>query len=206
MSSSPHLSLSVNRSFQLFALLCGAAVSVAAEPLPNLFRVRSALDVRGATHQLANVPGTRVTVFVFLGRECPISQRYIPKLNRIAAERQTNAVQFYGVIAERNLTREKAAAFSREYSVQFPLLFDDQFALARWLRPTHVPEAFVLKPDGDIVYRGRIDDWYESIGKARAVVQHHELQDGIAAVLAGRTPARSFARPVGCYFEEFPRQ
>ena len=158
------------------------------------------------THQLGNVPGAKVTVFVFLGRECPISQRYVPKLNRIAAEHKTNAVQFYGVIAERKLTRAKAAAFSKECSVQFPVLFDDQFALAQWMRPTHVPEAFVLKADGDIVYRGRIDDWYESIGKARAVVQRHELRDGIAAVLAGRTPERSFARPVGCYFEELPRQ
>lgn len=185
--------------------MCGVALSFAAEPVPNLFRVRTAIDVQGTTHQLGNASDAKATVFVFLGRECPLSQRYIPKLNGIAAEHKTNAVQFYGVIAERKLTRAKAATFAREYAIQFPVLFDDKLAIAQWLRPTHVPEAFVLKPDGDIVYRGRIDDWYESIGKARAVVRHHELRDGIAAVLAGRTPDRLFAPPVGCYFEELPR-
>jgi peroxiredoxin len=206
MSSSPHLSLGVKRWFQLLALSCSAALAVAGEPAPSLFRVRSATDAEGFTHRLGEDRGTKVVVLVFLGAECPISQRYLPKLNRLAADHKTNAVEFYGVVAERKMTRAKAAAFAKEYSIQFPVLFDDKLALARWLRPTHVPEAFVLKPDGDIVYRGRIDDWYESIGKARAVIQHHELRDGIAAVLAGRTPQRLFARPVGCYFEELPRQ
>jgi hypothetical protein len=191
--------------FQILLLTGCALFTAAAEPAPSLFRVRSAVDVQGKAHQLDGAPGIKVSVFVFLGPECPISQRYVPKLNRIATEHKTNAVQFYGVVAERKMTRARAAAFAREYSVQFPVLFDEKLALARWLRPTHVPEAFVLKSDGDIVYRGRIDDWYESIGKPRAVVQHHELRDGITAVLADRTPARLFARPVGCYFEEFSR-
>ena len=81
------------------------------------------------------------------------------------------------------------------------MLLDGNLSLARWLRPTHVPEAYVLKPDGDILYRGRIDDGYEALGKPRAVVQHRELRDAISAVRAGRVPPRLFARPVGCYFE-----
>ena len=208
MSSSPQLSLGVKSWFQLqlLVLACGVTLAVSAEPVPGLFRVRSATDAAGVTHRLGEAHGTKVVVLVFLGAECPISQRYLPKLNRIAAEHKTNAVEFYGVVAERKMMRAKVAAFTKEYSIQFTVLFDDKLALARWLRPTHVPEAFVLKPDGDVVYRGRIDDWYESIGKARAVVQNHELRDGIAAVLAGRNPRRFFARPVGCYFEELPQQ
>jgi hypothetical protein len=65
-----------------------------------------------------------------------------------------------------------------------------------------MPEAFVLKADGDVIYHGRIDDWYEAIGKPRAVVQKRELRDAITAALANRVPARVYARPVGCYFEE----
>jgi hypothetical protein len=83
------------------------------------------------------------------------------------------------------------------------VLFDDAGLFARWLHPTHVPEAFVLKPDGDVAYRGRIDDWYQAPGKPRAVVQHHELRDAIAAVRAGKAPPRLFAQPVGCYFEDW---
>jgi hypothetical protein len=67
-----------------------------------------------------------------------------------------------------------------------------------------MPEAFVLKRDGDVIYHGRIDDWYESPGKPRAVAQHHELRDALTAVLAGKSPPKIFAPPVGCYFEDWP--
>jgi hypothetical protein len=177
---------------------------MAAEPGHQLFRVRNVLDVHGEAHQLGGKPDLKAIVLVFLGPECPISQRYVPELNRIATEQGTNAVQFLGVISSPSMTRTQAAAFVREYAVGYPVIFDDSGRLARWLRPTHVPEAFVLKPDGDVLYHGRIDDGYEAPGKVRAVVRNRELRDALREMLAGRAPQRRFVRPVGCYFEEWP--
>ena len=185
-------------------LLCAAWPVRAGELAPDFFRVRTLTDTQGKEHQLGSMAGVKAIVLVFLGPECPVSQRYVPELNRIAAMHQTNAVEFYGVVSASKKARENATAFVKEYSIKFPVLVDDRLALAKWLRPTHVPEAYVLKRDGDVVYRGRIDDWYEAVGKPRAVVRQRELRDAIEAVLAGRTPPRSFAQPVGCYFEELP--
>ena len=185
----------------LSLLLLLPLAKAADEPVPNLFRVRHIVDVAGQDHLLGGKPGTKVVVIVFLGPECPISQRYVPELNRLAAGRGTNGLEFYGVVSGRSAKREEAAAFQKDYAIQFPILFDEGGLLARWFHPTHVPEAFVLKPDGDIVYHGRIDDGYASPGRPRAVVQHRELRDAIAAVRAGRTPGRVYAPPVGCYFE-----
>jgi len=185
----------------LFAL---ASLPVMAADQPDFFRVRAATDVHGKAHRLGIAAGTKVSVLVFLGPECPVSQRYVPELNRIAAGQGTNGVEFYGVISGKSITRSNAAFFVKEYAIQYPVLFDDAGLFARWLRPTHVPEAFVLKPDGDVAYRGRINDWYQAPGKPRAVIQHHELRDAIAAVRAGKTPPRLFAQPVGCYFEDWP--
>ena len=69
--------------------------------------------------------------------------------------------------------RTQSLAFVKDYAITFPVLFDEGGPLARWLRPTHMPEAFVLKPDGAVLYHGRIDDWYESPGKPRARAQQH---------------------------------
>lgn len=190
---------------QWFSILfLSVALLPAAESRHDLFRVRRAIDATGHTHRLAERPATKAVVFIFLGPECPISQRYVPKLNRLAATQDTNAVEFFGVIAGQSMTRTQAVAFAKDYAIQFPILFDDGLALARWLRPTHMPEAFVLQRDGDVVYHGRIDDWYQSPGKPRAAAQHHELRDALAAVTAGKTPAKLFAPPVGCYFEDWP--
>jgi hypothetical protein len=185
----------------ILALLRGGAAD---ETGHLLFRVREATDVNGRVHQFGAAPGLQAVVFVFLGPECPISQRYVPELIRIGREQETNAVQFLGVVSSPSMTRTQALAFTREYAIQFPVLFDGAGRLARWLHPTHVPEAFVLKPDGDVVYRGRIDDWYEAPGRARAVIRHRELREAIDALKSGNTLRKSFARPVGCYFEEWP--
>jgi thiol-disulfide isomerase/thioredoxin len=189
----------------LFILVVIAAVVGAAETSHTLFRVRTARDTAGQSHQFGVSTPTKAIVLVFLGPECPVSQRYVPELNRIAAEAKTNSIEFFGVISGTSMTRTQAVAFVKEYAIQYPVLFDDGLALARWLRPTHMPEAFVLKPDGDRLYRGRIDDWFQAPGKARGVVQHRELRDAIAAARAGKLPAKIFAPPVGCYFEELPR-
>jgi thiol-disulfide isomerase/thioredoxin len=185
--------------FVLAALTCSAA-----GPGHELFRVRTARDIAGNAHQLGIASGTKAVVLVFLGPECPISQRYVPELNRLAAGHGTNGVEFFGVIAGQTMTRTQATAFVKEYAIQYPVIFDEGLAIARWLRPTHMPEAFVLKPDGDRLYRGRIDDWYQSPGKPRAVIQHRELRDAMDAARAGKMPRKFFAPPVGCYFEDWP--
>lgn len=185
-------------------LLAGAGtLPASAGDGPTFLRVRRAVDVNGGAHQLGTARGTKAIVLVFLGAECPISQRYVPELKRLASG-HTNAVEFYGVISGPSMTRTQALGFVKDYALKFPVLFDDGGPLARWLRPTHMPEAFALKPDGSVLYHGRIDDWYESPGKPRASAQHHELRDAIAAMLAGRTPPKIFAPPVGCYFEDWP--
>lgn len=186
----------------MFVFACASFAARGEEAVPSLFRVRTVVDSRGVAHRLGEKPMVKAIVLVFLGPECPVSRRYVPELKRIAAASKTNAVEFYGVVAGRKVTRESVAAFVQEYSIDFPVLVDERLALARWLRPTHVPEAYVLKPDGDVVYHGRIDDWYQAIGKPRAVIQQRELRAAMDAVLNGRTPTRMYARPVGCYFEE----
>ena len=191
---------------RLFVLLSGFTLTAAAaESHSNLFRIRTLADSEGRIHQFGLNSGCKAIVFVFLGSECPISQRYVPELNRIAALHRTNAVEFYGVISAHSMTSARIGAFVKEYSIAFPVLVDGDLRLARWLRPTHVPEAYVLKPDGDLMYHGRIDNGYESIGRQRTVVTHRELRDAISALLAGQTPARMFAQPVGCYFEELSK-
>jgi hypothetical protein len=192
------------RHMLLVGLLAGLAPLAQAAPGHDVFRVRTARDTTGRAHQFGLAADTKAVVFVFLGPECPISQRYVPELNRLAAGQGTNGVEFFGIIAGQTMTRTQAAAFVKDYAIQYPVLFDEGLALARWLRPTHMPEAFVLKPDGDRLYRGRIDDWYQAPGKPRSVVQHRELRDAMDAARAGKMPAKFFAPPVGCYFEDWP--
>ncbi len=67
--------------------------------------------------------------------------------------------------------------------------------LARKVGATVKPEAAVLSPTGELLYRGRINDIYADFGKRRAQRTHCELKDILEAILAGKPVAVLRRRP-----------
>jgi hypothetical protein len=66
---------------------------------------------------------------------------------------------------------------------------------------TVTPEAAIFVPEGKglrEVYHGRIDDRYAGLGQERPQATHHDLEDAVQAVLAGRAVPTPQGRPVGC--------
>ena len=164
-------------------------------PFPRL------LDTAGQPRTVGESPKTQAIVLVFLGPDCPLCQRYAPTLNAIV-ESAPKSVEFYGVVSGSSSTRAEAMKFASEYKLKFLVLIDGGAELASRFLPTHVPEAFVLNSKGDVLYRGRIDDWYEAPGKPKAIVQSHDLKEAIAAVAAGKTVMNAKTKPIGCMFED----
>jgi hypothetical protein len=136
-------------------------------------------------------------VFVFLSTTCPISNSYITELNRLQ-QSLPPGVELYGVLSEPSATRRKASKHFTEFKAAFPVLFDASQLMSSLLGPTHVPEAFVLSSGGEIVYRGAIDNAYESIGRRRVNVEKHYLADALSAVAVNRRPVISHTKPIGC--------
>ena len=159
-------------------------------------------DVHGKSYALNNQPTVQLTAVVFMSVDCPISNKYVPELNRLAKLAAANEnVQFFGVISDPTVSLAKAAAFAKEYDLAFPLLFDATGELAARLVPTITPEAMLLDRSGRIVYRGRIDDRFIDLRKQNPEVKTHDLEDAAKALLAGKAPAVAKTQAVGCYFE-----
>ncbi len=135
--------------------------------------------------------------FVFLSTTCPVANSYIVELNRLHKALPKN-VELFGIVSEPNTTRLGAVKHFAEYKAEFPILFDASGLLIGILKPSHVPEAFVTDATGDVVYRGAIDNAYEAIGRRRANVESHYLEDALKAVAANKRPLISQTKPVGC--------
>ena len=157
-------------------------------------------DLEGVTHLLQDDRSIRATAIVFLSTQCPISNKYVPELNRLSHDAPAGA-KLYGVISDPTVTRAAAMAYVKEYKIAFPVLFDASGELAHQLHPAMTPEAFVLDGTGAIQYRGRIDDGWADLKKQRASVRQHDLQDAMIAVTAGREVTAAKSEPIGCYFE-----
>jgi len=178
-------------------LFCMIASSAAAQVAKRVHFHFDLQELDGQQLKLSQNDRGVIRAFVFLSTSCPISNSYIPELNRLAAT-LPHGVELYGVISDPYTTRENAVKHFTEYEAKFPILFDASELMRSSLQPTHVPEAFVLDSVGAVVYRGAIDNAYESIGRRRINVEKRFLADAISSVAVGRKPSLSQTKPVGC--------
>jgi hypothetical protein len=163
----------------------------------------SLLDLTGSTHALDQNDGRRVRAFVFLSTECPIANGSVKTLNDLHAARP-KGVDLFGVVVDPSVSRTRAAKHFAEYKAAFPVLFDASGLLAAALKPTHVPQAFVLDRDGRLVYCGAIDNAWEALGRRRPKAEKHYLADAIAAAADGKAVAVPETPAVGCLIETPP--
>lgn len=198
----------VPHSILALAVLLAAAVALVAvpaswawEPPPaELGRVArfDLPDLEGRRHTEQLVRGAQATVVVFLGSECPVSNGYAPQMQRLADAFAARGVSFVGVYVEPEVTSDVARRHAAEYGLKFTLLLDPHQALAAQAGVRRMPECVVLKPDGTIAYRGRIDNRYAMSGKRRLEATTHDLADAVDAVLAGRSPEPNATETFGC--------
>ena len=151
----------------------------------------------------AAAAGTKATVFVFVSVECPISNRYAPAVRRLHEKYTAQGIQFSLVYPN---PVEPPAAIRRhliDYSYPMRALRDPRHELVKVAGVTITPEAAVFDPRGRLLYRGRIDDRYVSLGVERPVATKHDLDEALADITAGRTPRQPAAQAVGCFIADF---
>lgn len=139
-------------------------------------------------------------VLLFLATECPISNRYIPELKRIAAEYAGRGVKFRICLPEPGLTSASATVWAKDYQIETPWELDTAQRQVKRAGATMTPEAAVFA-SGRLVYRGRIDDRYVSWGKAAASPSRRDLCEVLDACLRGEVPPLRTAKSWGCYIE-----
>jgi hypothetical protein len=83
-----------------------------------------------------------------------------------------------------------------------PVLLDPTQVLVKKSGVTIAPEVAVLAPDGKVVYRGRIDDWYVDYGKRRAEPTQRDLRNALDAVVQGKGVPAATTQAIGCYLPD----
>ncbi|MGC4050944.1 MAG: redoxin domain-containing protein [Paludibaculum sp.] len=156
------------------------------------------LDTTGAAHRDAEWESARAVVLFFVTTDCPLSNGYVPEMNRIAAEFGPRGVRVYAVLADPDLPRDEATRHARDFDYRFPVLFDPRQILARHVRATVTPEAAILTPAGGLLYLGRIDNSVERLGTKRFRPTVLDLRDALEAVLTGRPLSRPSTKAFGC--------
>jgi len=189
--------ISQRRSFSCTLLM--AAAFALALPLSQAAQ-KTALHLDGtAAKPFQRAPGKPV-VLVFVRTDCPISNRYAPLIQRISSQ-YANKVAFWLVYLGKTASADKIRQHQSEYGYRVPALRDPQHVLVAEAQVLVTPEAAVFDAHHRLVYHGRIDNFYEDVGRSRPAATTHELDEAIQAVLSGKTPPPN-SPGVGCFIAD----
>jgi hypothetical protein len=144
--------------------------------------------------------GGKAGLLFFVQTDCPVSNSYAPEIQRICKVYASKGVSCALAYADVSVSADAVRRHMSDYAyVGIPATIDASRALADRVRATITPEAILFDARGSIRYRGRIDNFYASLGKPRQHVTEHNLVAALDAVLAGKPVPEPETEAVGCY-------
>jgi peroxiredoxin len=183
-----------------FALLAVAFVATAGSseiPAPPAIGATindfSLPDTSGAAHSLASLKGKNGTVLIFIAVQCPVSNAYNERMEKLAQDYKARGINVIGINSNNTESAADVKDHAAKNNLTFTILKDDGNKLADTLGATRTPEAYFLDAKNTLLYHGRIDNTRDV-----SQVVSSELRDALDAALAGKPISKTTANAFGC--------
>ncbi len=161
-------------------------------------REPSVQNLHGEKVRPLDVDGAKASVLFFLAPDCPISNSYAPEINAIVRENADKPLRFHIVYVDPDLTVETARKHVASFGYRCPVLLDPEHRLVAATGVSITPEVAVVTADGQVAYRGRIDDSYARIGAPRRSPSQRDVRTALSAILSGKQVQMPQTKAVGC--------
>ncbi len=150
-------------------------------------------DADGGQHTLASLKGKAGTVLIFISTQCPVSNGYNERMEKLARDYAARGINVVGINANVSETAADIKRHAAEKNLTFTILKDNGNKIADRLGALVTPEAYLLDASGKLVYRGRIDD-----SRNGDSITSNDLREAIDRTLAGQPVVKTEARAFGC--------
>ena len=150
-------------------------------------------DADGKEHSLASLKGKAGTVIIFMATQCPVSNAYNERMQKLAEDYRAKGINVVGINANSTEPAAEGKSHAAEKGLTFPILKDPNNKIADRLNAQVTPEAYLRDASGKLVYHGRIDN-----SRNGDAITASELRDAIEAVLAGKPVEKSEVKAFGC--------
>ena len=150
-------------------------------------------DVDNKEHSLKSLAGKNGTVLIFIAVQCPVSNAYNERMEKLAEDYKAKGVAVVGINS--NVAEDAAAvkAHAAEHKLSFPILKDPGNKIADRFGAAVTPEAYFISADNKLLYHGRIDN-----SRNAAQINSNDLRDALDAALAGKAVEKTEAKAFGC--------
>jgi len=143
--------------------------------------------------------GKKAVALIFISTQCPVSNAYNGRMAQIASDFGSKGIQVVGINSNRSEMPADITAHAKANNLTFPILKDTGNKIADRLDAQVTPEVYLVKPNGELIFHGPIDDRQQV-----SDVQHTYLHDALNAVTGGKSIAVTGARAFGCSIKRAP--
>jgi peroxiredoxin len=150
-------------------------------------------DVNGQEHTLKSLKGKNGTVLIFIAVQCPVSNAYNDRMEKLAQDYKDKGIAVIGINA--NATEDATAikAHAAEKHLTFTILKDAGNKIADKLGAARTPEAYFLDANNKLLYHGRIDN-----SQNPDAIESNDLRQALDSALAGKPVEKPEAKAFGC--------
>lgn len=143
---------------------------------------------------------TKYTVYFFLLDECKICREYGPELKKYSEKYQSHDIDFVGVFPNFSSKKEQIQKYKSEFDLQFELKTDYFKKLSKRFGAKVLPEVFIYDHTLDtVIYSGRIDDRYVSIGQRQRVIKNYDLEKVLDSIVDNKELHVTRTEAIGCF-------
>jgi hypothetical protein len=180
-------------------MLCPLASALrGAEPVPGPGAV-------GLNGQRVNpFQSGKATVLLFVRTDCPISNRYAPEVRRLYDKYESPGITFWLVYPDPAESADEIRQHVKEFEYPCRVLRDPEHVMVRLAHASVTPESAVFTPERELIYHGRIDDRYVSLGQKRPAPSTRDLEAVLGSLARGERVSASSAPAIGCAIATLP--
>lgn len=151
-------------------------------------------DYNGKKFSLSDFKDSRAIVLMFVATQCPVSNAYNERYNKLYEDYKTKNVAFVGINSNKQESVDEIKEHATEHGFKFPILKDINNVIADKLDAQRTPEIFVVNPATfEILYHGRIDD-----SQRESRIQSNDLRTALDEILAGKPVTVKETKAFGC--------
>jgi peroxiredoxin len=148
----------------------------------------------------ANVPlssfNGKIVVLEWTNPQCPFVQAHYQKhtMTNLAAKYQSQGVTWLAINSSHGVTNADDKTWATQQNIPYPVLNDSSGAVGKSFGATNTPDMFVIGKDGNLLYKGAIDN--DPDGSAPNKINY--VDQALSETLAGKPVSVPQTKPYGC--------
>ncbi|MCW3125128.1 MAG: hypothetical protein JWO03_786 [Bacteroidetes bacterium] len=180
----------------LLFLICSFNISsLKAQRVIDFSPLRQLKTIKAKQFPIEELKSNGLSIVVFYSPLCPICQNYTKTLKDIHAKYKD--IPIYLIYP--SFTTSEIKRFETKYDIPFTSAQDQRNIAVKLFSATVTPQCFLMNNKGEILYSGKIDNWYEDIGKRRTIITENYLVNAIESYRLNKPIIIPSTQPVGCF-------